>query len=279
MNLLEHWHLRERPFEATWDTRFFFSSADHEEALNRLIYLVEEGSMNLGLLSGEIGCGKTLTRAVFAARLNPARFQVVTLENSSFGFSDLLGAILHQLESDTPMARPRTTKFSRCQRFESRVRALDQVGRHLVVLLDEAQDLSAAALHELRSLTNLNGHGRAFLTVILIGQPELRAKVAKDRAINQRITLRFHLRPLGPDDVAHYLTHRLRAAGHDGPPLFTDTAARAIHAATQGVPREVNRLAKLCLEHAWLTNASRVEPSSIQTVVADLERHQSLPIL
>lgn len=279
MNLLDHWRLKERPFEATWDTRFYFSSADHEEALNRLLYMVDEGSMNLGLLSGEIGCGKTLTRAVFAARLNPGKFQVVTLENSGFSFSDLLGAILKRLEPEPSAQRPRSGKYARCERFESRMRELDQDGRHLVLLLDEAQDLSTAALHELRSLTNLNGNGRAFLTIVLIGQPELRTKVANDRAINQRITLRFHLRPLGAEDVMHYLQHRLRTAGHEGPSIFTESAAHAIHSATKGVPREVNRLAKLSLEYAWLTNASSVDHSSVQTVVADLERHQSLPIL
>lgn len=279
MNLLDHWRLKERPFEATWDTRFFFSSADHEEALNRLLYMVDEGSMNLGLLSGEIGCGKTLTRAVFAARLNPGKFQVVTLENSAFSFSDVLGAILRRLEPDGPQQGRRSGKYARCERFESRMRELDQEGRHLVLLLDEAQDLSASALHELRSLTNLNGNGRASLTLILIGQPELRAKVAKDRAINQRITLRYHLKPLSAGDVMQYLQHRLRAAGHEGPCIFTESAANAIHDATKGVPREVNRLAKLSLEYAWLMNAPRVEETSVQTVVADLERHQSLPIL
>ena len=73
MDFLEHWQLRERPFEATWDPRFFHASPEHEEALSRLQYLVEETTMNLGLLSGEIGCGKTLTRAVFAARLDARR--------------------------------------------------------------------------------------------------------------------------------------------------------------------------------------------------------------
>jgi general secretion pathway protein A len=103
--------------------------------------------------------------------------------------------------------------------------------------------------------------------------------VANDRAINQRITLRFHLRPLNANDVVQYLQHRLRAAGHQGPPIFTDAAAHAIHAATKGVPREVNRLAKLSLEYAWLTNATSIDQPAVDIVVADLDRHQSLPIL
>lgn len=279
MNLLDHWRLRERPFEATWDTRYFFASADHEEALNRLLYTVGEGSMNVAMLSGEIGCGKTLTRAVFASRLDPERFRVVTLENSSFPFNDLLGGILSRIEPQgTPASRGRTAKFARCQRFENRLKELDGEGRHLVLLLDEAQDIPPAALHELRTLTNLNGGGRAYLTLVLVGQPELRAHVAKDPAINQRITLRYHLGPMKEETVADYLHHRLRAAGHEGAPVFTRSAATAIHTATRGIPREVNRVAKLSLEHAWLSQSHCVDLASVQTVVADLERHQSLPI-
>lgn len=282
MDLLNHWNLRERPFEATWDTRFYYSSTDHEEALHRLLYLADEGTMNIGLLSGEIGCGKTLTRAVFAARLDPGRFQVVTVENSGFSFSDILEAILHRIEAPDahrPTRPPARTKYGRCQRFENRVRQLGEEGRHLVVLLDEAQDIPAGALHELRWLTNLNGNGRAFVTIILIGQPELRSRVASDRAINQRISLRFHLRPLSVSDIGTYLRHRLAAAGHPTGEVFTPDAAAAIHVATKGVPREVNRVAKLALEHAWLRNATAVDDESVRTVVADLERHQSLPVL
>lgn len=280
MNLLDHWRLRERPFEATWDTRFFYAGADHEEALSRLLYTVGEGSMNVAMLSGEIGCGKTLTRAVFASRLNPDRFRVVTLENSSFPFNDLLGGILTRLEPPAASMAPRgrTAKFARCQRFENRLRELDGEGRHLVILLDEAQDIPPAALHELRTLTNLNGGGRAYLTLVLVGQPELRDRVANDPAINQRITLRYHLGPMKEEFVADYLQHRMRAAGHEGSHVFTHAAATAIHTATRGIPREVNRVAKLSLEHAWLTHSQSVDLASVQTVVADLERHQSLPI-
>src|SRR5437667_231713 len=84
MNFLNYWNLRERPFEATWDTRFYFQSKAHEEALNRLCFLVGEQSMNMGMLTGEIGAGKTLTRAVFAQRLDPEQFYVFIQENSTF---------------------------------------------------------------------------------------------------------------------------------------------------------------------------------------------------
>ncbi|MEW6160521.1 MAG: AAA family ATPase, partial [Verrucomicrobiota bacterium] len=97
-DLLSYWQLQERPFEATWDTRFYYPTADHDEALDRLSFLVTEQSMNMGLLTGDIGCGKTLLRAVFAEQLEAdEHFEIVVQENSGFGFRDLLGSILAEL--------------------------------------------------------------------------------------------------------------------------------------------------------------------------------------
>jgi hypothetical protein len=92
MDLLSYWNLAERPFETTWDVRFFFQSRDHDEALSRLGFLVGEQTMLIGMLTGEIGCGKTLTRAVFTDRLDRQRFRAVIQENSAFSFSDMLGS-------------------------------------------------------------------------------------------------------------------------------------------------------------------------------------------
>jgi general secretion pathway protein A len=276
MNFLAHWQLRERPFEATWDTRFFFASTEHEEAVNRLLYLVGETSMNIGMLSGDIGCGKTLTRAVFSERLTRNRFCIVTLENSGFSSGDLLAAILHKLE---PLVTTRgRTKLDRYEQFENILQQLSEAGRHLVLLLDEAQDIPPLSLHELRWLTNFNSGGCARMTLILIGQPELRGKVAADRAINQRISLRFHLKPLRREEVHSYLEHRLRTAGHQTGKLFDPPAAEALFDSTKGVPREVNRLVKLSLEHAWLHETEGVSQASISAVVTDLEKHQALPV-
>ena len=275
MDLLRHWNLRERPFEATWDTRFFYAGPDHEEALSRLLYLVGETSMNVGLLTGEIGSGKTLTRAVFTRRIDAIRFQVLTIENSGFPLAELLDSILRRLDPQLPLRGEGT--LVRCELFEQAVRKLHASGRHLVLLLDEAQDMTPETIHELRWLTNFNGGGNSLLTLILIGQPELRQMIVGDAAINQRVSLRFHLKPLRADDMENYLRHRLRTAGHTTGNLFSPAAALEIYNATHGVPREVNRLAKLALEHAWVGDAAKVEASAVAAVVRDLERHQLLP--
>ena len=276
MDLLRHWNLRERPFEATWDTRFFYAGPDHEEALSRLLYLVSETTMNLGLLTGEIGSGKTLTRAVFAGRIEPIRFHVVTVENSGFPLEELLGLILRRLDPQIHLNGE--GKLARCEMFERLARKVTATGRHLVLLLDEAQDMTPETVHELRWLTNFNGGGASLLTLILIGQPELRKMVVSDAAINQRVSLRFHLKPLRADEMENYLRHRLRVAGHPTGNVFSPEAAVGIFNATHGVPREVNRLAKLALEHAWVGEAAKVEHSAVTAIVRDLERHQLLPV-
>ena len=275
MEFLQHWKLRERPFEATWDTRFFYAGPDHEEALSRLLYLVSETTMNLGLLTGEIGSGKTLTRAVFAGRIDTSRFQVLTIENSGFPLEELLGSILRRLDPQAHLNGE--GKLARCELFEQQVRRLNARGRHLVLVLDEAQDMTAETIHELRWLTNYNGGGAALLTLILVGQPELRAMIVGDAAINQRVSLRFHLKPLRADDMEHYLRHRLRTSGHTTGSLFSPAAAMEIFNTTRGIPREVNRLAKLALEQAWVAEAPKVEAAAVTAVVRDLERHQALP--
>ena len=157
MDLLGHWRLQERPFEATWDTRFFFQSRDHDEALSRLGFLVGEQTMLMGMLTGEIGCGKTLTRAVFTDRLDPQRFRVVVQENSAFTFTEMLGSIVAELDPGSSSLGP--SKHARYTRLERVVKKLQGEGRHLVLIFDEAQEMSSSTLNELKLLSNLNGAG------------------------------------------------------------------------------------------------------------------------
>lgn len=271
MDLLSYWNLRERPFEATWDTRFFYQSHDHDEALSRLGFLVGEETMLFGLLTGEIGCGKTLTRAVFAERLQTDRFQVVVQENSGFSFRDLLAAVLKNLNGEVTPASGRT-KYARCEQLLETAEKIRAARRHLVLIFDEAQEMSPRTLNELKLLTNLNGAGRNYLTIILVGQPELRQHVAQLPQINQRVSLRFHLKRLDGGAATEYVRHRLRVAGHPDGNLFTGEAMERAFEASHGVPRELNRIAKLALEHAWLKGYPNVPLVSVSAVLRDLER-------
>ena len=275
MDLLAYWNLRERPFEATWDTRFFFQSRDHDEALSRLSFLVGEQTMLFGMVTGEIGCGKTLTRAVFAERLEPRRFCVVTQENSSFSFTDLLGLVLQELDGNPPGAG--RSKYARVERFKKAAECIHSEHRHLVLIFDEAQEMSTGTLNELKLLTNLNRAGKNYLTIILVGQPELRDKVANLPALNQRISLRFHLNSISLEDSVDYLRYRLKVAGHPTGDLFLADAAERAFQVSHGVPRELNRVAKLALEFAWVKEYPQVTSAAVEAVVRDLKRHHSLP--
>lgn len=276
MEFLEHWRLNERPFEPTWDPRFFFQGRAHDEALQRLSFVVSEQTMQLGLLTGQMGCGKTLTRAVFANRLDRRQFLVITHENSSFDFNDLLGITLQKLIGSDEKLEP--GKAARWYLFERVVEQIITEKRHLVLIFDEAQEMSAATLSELKQLTNLNGNGRNPLTVVLVGQPELREKVARLPAINQRISLSFHLNPLSLEDTGQYLRQRLLAAGHANGDLFTPEAVMRAFQVTNGIPRELNRIAKLALEFAWVQEYSEVTLAAVDAVVRDMNRHQALAI-
>ncbi len=275
MDLLAYWNLRERPFETTWDIRFFFQSRDHDEALSRLGFLVGEQTMLIGMLTGEIGCGKTLTRAVFTDRIDKQRFIVSVQENSAFTFTEMLGSVLLDLDATAGSCGP--TKHARWERLRKVVERLHADGRHLVLIFDEAQEMSSTTLNELKLLSNLNGAGVNYLTIILVGQPELREMVGKLPAINQRISLRFHLNPLDLEETGNYLRHRLRVAGHPVGDLFPPDATERTFQVSSGVPRELNRIAKLALEFAWVKELPVVTLEAVEAVIRDLQRHQNLP--
>jgi general secretion pathway protein A len=275
MDLLSYWNLTERPFETTWDIRFFFQSRDHDEALSRLGFLVGEQTMLIGMLTGEIGCGKTLTRAVFTDRIDKQRFRVSVQENSAFTFTEMLGSVLTDL--DPTAGTCAGTKHARWERLRKVVEKLHADGRHLVLIFDEAQEMSSTTLNELKLLSNLNGAGVNYLTIILVGQPELREMVGKLPAINQRISLRFHLNPLDLEETGNYLRHRLRVAGHPTGDLFPADATERAFQVSSGVPRELNRIAKLALEFAWVKEFPKVTVEAVEAVIRDLQRHQNLP--
>lgn len=273
-DFLQHWKLDAKPFEATWDTRFYYRSPQHQEALDRLLYLASEKTMNLGMLTGDIGCGKTITRAVLAQSLDPCTFVIVSCENSGFSFEELLHSIIRQLDPEGE--RMPDGKYGRCEYLKALCEDIAERGRHVIVLLDEAQDMPEDTLRQLGWLTNFNGNGRPLLTLLLIGQPLLRRLINTSQSIQQRIGLRFHLMPLNESDIAGYIAHRLKVAGHVDGDVFDAEALTQLHHFSRGIPREINRTAKLCLEHAWASGEQRVSAQILYDVASDLYRQDQL---
>lgn len=273
-DLLQHWNLTTKPFEATWDTRFYHRSPQHQEALERLFYLAHEGTMNIGMLTGEIGSGKTITRAMLALALGRNEFVIASCENSGFLFEELLEAVLRQIDPDAHSLP--AGKFARCERLREVCEACASRGRHVLIMLDEAQDMPPDTLRQLACLTNFNGDGRALLSLVLIGQPSLRQLVAGNQAIQQRIGLRFHLNALDEEETGRYIRHRLMAAGHENGDLFTPEALEKLHDFTRGIPREINRSAKLCLEHVWAEGGHVVTLDHLHQIAWDIYRQDNL---
>ena len=265
------WGLRRAPFESGPAPELFYPSEDHLEALARLEYLSRERGAQLGLVTGEIGCGKTMTRTVFSRQSADKRL-VAQLTSSHYPFPAILRSVLGQLGVADP--GPGAAEFdlvSCLQEF------LVSKRWPATILLDEAQDLSHESLVGLRGLTNLFD-GRLDLTVVLIGQPELRDLIRALPQLDQRAGLRYHLKPLPQEEVGSYLWYRLRASGHTGGDLFERDAADAIAAASCGVPREINRIARLAMSVASRRSASTIGERDVRVVTRDLARQRGASV-
>lgn len=241
----EFYGLKRRPFTKTPDPKFLFMSRAHEEALARLQYAVEE--KELVVLTGDVGCGKTtLTRALIDSlgekyriiliinpRLTPAQFLRTVAKRfgitASGGFSsfkdDLLEAIYSKVYEDY------------------------QAGITPVIIIDEAQLIpNKDTFEEIRLLTNFQLDDANLLSLILVGQPDLRCRLNHKAylPLKQRIGLFYHLGPISEDEIIGYVEHRLRVGGCEEQ-LFTGEALKALHAYSGGVPRLINSLATAAL--------------------------------
>lgn len=269
--------LRAQPFDNTRDTNYFFASSGHAEALARLTFLIEDRNMGIGLLTGEIGCGKTITRTMLHRQLAKPAHAVVSLENCLLKFDDLLLEIISQLRGKRADAVELPDRYSRLAAFKQLLmRRIAEAGSHLVILLDEAQQLDAASIEALKGLTNIASERQNFLTLVLIGQPELRGTLRQLPQVDQRVGLRYHLNALSHDETRSYLEHRLQVAGLAGPVPFDAGAVQCLFEASGGVPREINRICKLALEHARASGRANLDAHAIRSITGDLQRHRGL---
>ena len=268
----EFWNLNRRPFEADANPAFFFESRGHGEALARLMYLVSDEGMNMGALTGEIGSGKTMTLAVLVERLPRDHCTVVRIPSAHLRFPDLLQEALSQLCGRAP--QPGADPYLLGKEFE---RALEErivaPGRHLLLMLDEAQFLADDCLEPLKCLTNLNVAGRPALTVLLSGQPDLRERLRGLPQVFQRLGMFYHLELLRFDEVAAYLTHRLRVAGATHTDVFDPECVQALYDFSRGCPRQINRVCKLAVDRACLMQQSRITSQTVRAIVDDIGRH------
>lgn len=259
--------LRESPFNLTPDPRFLFFSHRHREALDHLLFGVSERKGFIQI-TGEVGAGKTTLCRALLEQLGP-RYKTALLLNPCMTSIQLLRTILAELELDAK-SRDRVRCLEILNRF-----LLEQVaeGNDVVLVIDEAQDLSPVLLEEIRLLSNLETDQRKLLQIVLLGQPELREKLEKKnlRQLRQRITVRYHLEPLTRVETEHYLNHRLRVAGANGRPTFNRWAVGKIFRYSRGIPRLINAVADKTLLCGFVTGTDALRLGHVRRAIREIE--------
>jgi general secretion pathway protein A len=267
----------DNPFRLTPDPHYLYLSEGHKEALASLIYGIRARKGFVAVL-GEAGTGKTTLLRYLLGQLDQT-VRAVCILNTNVTFEELLGFVLRDLGIEAAGA----SKTEALEAFNHFLHAEFHAGRNVVILVDEAQNLSPVALEELRMLSNFETAKAKLLQIILTGQPHLRDLLAKPgmRQVRQRIGLVCSLDPLNPKDTAAYIKYRLRAAGYRGKPLFTRRAVSAVWTHSRGIPRLINVLCDNALIAAYGSHYRRIGPRLVRAAAVDLEKplkaHRAFP--
>ena len=256
-----------RPFTRMLDTVACYAFRGHEEAFARLNMAVAE--RQLGVLTGEVGSGKSaLLRRLFRS-LDPMATLPVYLSQSSLKPRDFYSELLRQVGEVPPYSLPKARRL-----WEEVLQQREAQGdRSLLVVVDEAHEMSEAMLLELRFAMGAQMDAHSYYPVILAGQPELRKtlRLKKYEAVAQRVGMQYHLAGMTRDETGAYVKHHMKTAGLERP-VFSDSALQMIHAASQGIPRVVNLICTHALYEAEGKGYEVVEEMHIGRVRADLDK-------
>ncbi len=260
-----HFGLNERPFSLLPDPDFLYWSAAHKRAYTMLEYGVLTRAP-ITLITGEVGAGKTTLMQYLLKNLE-ADLTVGLVSNAHGGRGELLRWVLMVLGQTAESQSDYVTLFAQFQKF-----LIDEYaqGRRVVLIFDEAQNLSRESLEELRMFTNINSNKDELVQLVLIGQPELRDIISRPdlKQFAQRVAASFHLPNMDADTVHAYVAHRLEAAGTEGN-LFSRAATDRIFDVTGGVPRLVNQLCDLSMVYAYTAGDVIIDIKVVDDVLSD----------
>ncbi|MFZ3084407.1 AAA family ATPase [Rhodoferax ferrireducens] len=278
----QHFGLTQDPFSIAPDPRYLFMSERHREALAHLLYGVvgsggaAGGSSGTGggfvLLTGDIGTGKTTICRCFLEQI-PTGCQVAYIFNPKLSVTELLQSICEEFHiTVAPAALRAATGKDYTDALNAFLLRRHAAGQSSVLIIDEAQNLEAEVLEQLRLLTNLETNERKLLQIVLIGQPELRTMLARPELeqLAQRVIARFHLDALTAAESSQYIGHRLAVAGHTGALPFDRPSLQRIHHLAQGVPRRINLLCGRALLGAWASGLQRVDRRVVDKAAAEV---------
>jgi len=264
--------LHQLPFQLTPDPFFFYESVEHRKAMAHLTYGLHNGEGFI-VITGEIGAGKTTLVDSLLSQIDATRFVAAKIVTSQLGGDDLLRMVSSALGLDHT-GLPKAGVLNQLQQF---IVHQFGAGRRPLLIIDEAQNLSADALEELRMLSNILVGAAPALQSFLLGQPQLRQILGSPslEQLRQRIAAAYHLGPLNAADTQAYIEHRLRRAGWTNDPEIPNDSFAAIYAHTGGVPRRINNLCSRVLLLGMLEDCHKISVSLVEEVAADFDRELS----
>jgi general secretion pathway protein A len=268
--------IAEKPFAITPDPRYLYLGRHHADALAHLVYGINDAGGFIQL-TGEVGTGKTTTIRSLLARA-PKNAEIALVINPRLSPLDFLQTICEELGVGISDVAVDSAKELIDQLNNYLLRA-HAGGRRVVLIVDEAQNLSVEVLEQVRLLTNLETSSQKLLQIILIGQPELRELLGRNdlRQLAQRITARFHLQPLGREETIAYVRHRLRIAGSTSE-IFSGGALREVHRLSGGVPRVINIICDRALLGAYTEDHHHVSSSLVRRAASEIFGERLAPV-
>lgn len=262
----EYWKLEEKPFENTPDPHFLYLSQRHEEALSRMLYAIRERK-GAAVLTGEYGSGKTILSRALLEELSGERYQTILIFNPRLSHIEFLKEIIYQLGVD----KIPNSKISLLHILNDMLYENQRHNKDTIILIDEAQAIENKKIfEELRLLLNFQLNDMFLLTLILLGQPELKEKVDVIPQLKQRLAVRYHLSALNEEETREYIIHRLKIAGASNQ-IFAEETYELIYNASLGIPRKINNICDMSLLAGFGAKADNVHRDIVKDVVADLE--------
>jgi general secretion pathway protein A len=266
----DYFGFREPPFTLTPNPEFLFLSRCHQEAYAHLLYAIESRAGFIEL-SGEVGTGKTTLTRTLLRRLSPEKYRTALIFNPTLSPLGLLQVINREFGLD-----PSSNELRELHQALSEFLLKENgEGRTIVLVIDEAQNLSRDALEEVRLISNLETEREKLIQIVLVGQPELRGLLARAdlRQLRQRITVRYHLQRIDEGDIHSYIRHRIRiaAAGRE-PVSFSKAAVRRICRYSKGLPRLINSVCDRSLLLAYTKDSREISGDMIDAAILDLAK-------
>ncbi len=271
---LDYYGLKEQPFYVTPDPRFIYWTDQYRDALEHLLYGINQRKGFIEI-TGEIGTGKTTLCRACLSRL-PDDVDTALILNPSLTETQLLRAMAHDLGL-TPKGRDRLSCLEELNRF---LLERNREGRNVALFIDEAQDLAPPVMEQVRLLSNLETDRSKLIQIILCGQPELKVRLERPdlRQLRQRIMVRFRIGPIKECDIGNYINHRLAVAAcqSSAPRVrFDDAALRLLYSFSGGSPRDINALADNALLAGYIYKQDVIDQRCVQKAIAQLEGNYS----